>query len=499
MSKVIFYTPAFNAEKTLRRTVESVLDQTHTDFVYYLLDNASTDNTSKIIKEYAKRDQRIVPLCNAINWVGNWILDVIEGHSNECYLCELDADDEYTPDFLEKILAFMRENDLQIAACGSDFIDATTDKLIVSRKLDTSLILEGDKFEMNFSKYYQFMRSIWGKVYSLSVFRKPNYRGYEISGYGSDTYFAMRAFHNATRVGILAESLHRYYVFPKSVSYQLDENRITSDNALFDATRDFLISKCGIVSQENLNFLYRVYLNAIQDTVNVLQNEQMPVINKLQRLLDIFQSKHTQELIKWSGVEEQRNDMFNQVVVWVLGQKEVYSEKGLEIASDILAAMGVYPTKISGWQDCWTFMLLTTLKNRQSKMGVVLNIDDQIVSITSALPLIAGLNAEFLTYFRDIVFLIMQQDEKKALTQIESTISQQTNIPDEYIESFLTLGVNLSAKLNYAENFINFKKLKISLLIDFSRLDDAKEELADWDEILPNDIDFKELRGRLLQ
>ena len=84
MSKIIIYTPAYNAEKTLRRAVDSILNQTHKEFIYYLLDNASTDGTYEIIKEYAKNDKRIIPLHNEINWVGNGILDIIKNHENDC-------------------------------------------------------------------------------------------------------------------------------------------------------------------------------------------------------------------------------------------------------------------------------------------------------------------------------------------------------------------------------------------------------------------------------
>ena len=103
----------------------------------------------------------------------------------------------------------------------------------------------------------------------------------------------MNAFYNANRVGILSESLHKYYVSPKSVSYQFDKNRTKSDRVLFDAACDFLISKCGAVSDENLNFLWIVYFNAIKDTLNVLLNAQISVSDKFEYLLDIFPVSYT--------------------------------------------------------------------------------------------------------------------------------------------------------------------------------------------------------------
>jgi glycosyltransferase involved in cell wall biosynthesis len=499
---VIFYTSVFNGEKTLARSIESVLLQTCGNFSYYILDNASTDQTNEIIKHFAEKDSRVIKLENKVNnpyEIYSLLENIFLKEYADGYFANLDADDEYAPDFFEKMLAFMKEYNLEIAACGNSFIDAQTNRLTGMRMLEQNLILEGDGFQKHFLQYYQFMRTVWGKVYSLSVLRNCNFQNRKSVSYGGDTLFAMETFRRARRVGILAESLHKYYIFPKSASYRFDENRITSDSILFDAARNFLITKCGTVSQENLNFLYHVYLNASQDTINILLNSQISVTDKLNRLRDIFQCQHTQELVQWPGLEVQKNKLFRQVAVWVLSQKEVCCDMGLETAADILAAMGVHPTRINGWQDCWVFLLLTKLKNKLPKTVSLCKTDDQIVSITSKLPLLAGLDTEFLTFYPEIVFSIMIHDEKKALRQIKEIIERETDIPDEYIEAFLTLGLNLSAKLEYAKDFIYFKKLHIWMLIEFSRIDEAQEELADWEEILPNDVDFEELRGRLLQ
>ena len=130
-------------------------------------------------------------------------------------------------------------------------------------------------------------------------------------------------------------------------------------------------------------------------------------------------------------------------------------------------------------------------------MGFSSHADSQIILVATKTPYLAGFDAEFLCYFRDIVVPILQDDEKKAFSQIEGLIAHETDIPDEYIEGFLTLALNLSAKLEYPDYYIYFKKGQISQLINLSRIDEAIEEFADWDQILPDDMDFQELKARL--
>lgn len=500
MKTVIIYTQAYNAEKTIKRTIESVLKQTKPDFIYYILNNGSNDLTGEIIEEYAKTDNRIVPLKNEDNnvWVkGERWLGFLDIYSDDSYFSMIDADDEYMPDYIDKMIAFIEEYNLDIAACGNEFIDAKTYVKKGERKLEKNLILKGEGFNSHFMQYYQFMRTIWGKVYSLSVLRKWNFQ-YRINiPYGNDTQFAIGVFMEADRVGVLAKPLHKYYIYPKSASYQFDDKRIVSDQVLFDAAYDYLLSKCGIVSHENLNFLYHVYFYAVRDTFNVLLNSQISVIEKLDKIYEVFQNRHAQELARWPGTEAQKSELFHQIGAWLLAQEEVKNGTALETAADILAAMGMYPNRIDGWQDGRVFLLLAAIKDKLNEKGSADSVDAEIVSIISKSQLAAGLSTGFLDYYRNIIYSILQHDEKTALKQMEEIIAQETDIPDQYIEEFLELGLKLSTILEYTQDFIYFKKLQISLLIDLCRIDEAREQLADWDEILPADMDFKEFRARL--
>ena len=357
MKKCIFYTYAYNAENTIARSVESVLAQSRPDWVWYLLDNGSTDGTYNIISQYASKDSRIIALRNKENHVmlrnkenhvyesGNDWTEIIENYDDSDYLCLLDADDEYKPEFLTKMIRFISDYDLEIAVCGYDFIDDTTKNMISERRLEQDLILDSPElFDIHFCSYYMFMRTAWCKLYKVSVLRRYDHsRVPSLHHYGIDTLFALENFRNAGRVGILAESLHNYYVYPQSASYRLDDTRIICDRTLDDASRAFLIDKCGVISPRNNLGLQYVYFYGIIDTITILIQTDLPYNKKLQSLSDLLTNSKTREMIRQIDMSEEHLDLLLRFPVfkWLIKQKEYRNPKSVDKIVEILIA--IYP------------------------------------------------------------------------------------------------------------------------------------------------------------
>jgi glycosyltransferase involved in cell wall biosynthesis len=59
--------PAYNSEQYIRDAIESILNQTFTDFELIISDNASTDSTQLICEEYASKDPRVRYIRNDVN------------------------------------------------------------------------------------------------------------------------------------------------------------------------------------------------------------------------------------------------------------------------------------------------------------------------------------------------------------------------------------------------------------------------------------------------
>ena len=95
--------PTFNRSQLLKKSLQSVLSQTYADLEVLVLDNASVDDTTSVVK--ALSDPRVKYLRNSENTglFRNWNRAI--SNNNSPYLAILPDDDELCPDFVEKSLA----------------------------------------------------------------------------------------------------------------------------------------------------------------------------------------------------------------------------------------------------------------------------------------------------------------------------------------------------------------------------------------------------------
>ena len=108
--------PAYNAEKYLRESIDSILNQTFTDFELLIINDGSTDKTEEIILSY--NDSRIRYIKNEMNLKLIKSLNKGIDLSRGKYIARMDADDISLPNRLKEQVEFM-ENHNDISACSS--------------------------------------------------------------------------------------------------------------------------------------------------------------------------------------------------------------------------------------------------------------------------------------------------------------------------------------------------------------------------------------------
>ena len=111
--------PVYNVEQYVGKAIESILNQTFSEFEFIIVDDSSTDNTWNIIQSYS--DKRITAIQNKNN-IGNYPsrnkgMKLAKGK----YIAVMDGDDIAVPERIEKQFLYLEANP-DIIALGSDFI-----------------------------------------------------------------------------------------------------------------------------------------------------------------------------------------------------------------------------------------------------------------------------------------------------------------------------------------------------------------------------------------
>ena len=113
---------AHDAGETIGATLESVLAQTYAGWEAYVVDDGSTDDTSEIVREYALRDERI-HLVRQANAGTGAARNAAAALAQAEFLCLLDADDRYRPDYLASQKAFIDLHPgFDIYSCNADAV-----------------------------------------------------------------------------------------------------------------------------------------------------------------------------------------------------------------------------------------------------------------------------------------------------------------------------------------------------------------------------------------
>ena len=143
--KVSVILPVYNAEKYLRDTILSVLEQTYQNFELIIVDDCSKDNSLRIIYECAAKDSRIKVLRNETNQGAAACRNRCIQEATGSYIAFLDSDDLWTSQKLESQIELLTRTEAQFTYAAYDFMDENGNPILkphfISDSLDFEMIL----------------------------------------------------------------------------------------------------------------------------------------------------------------------------------------------------------------------------------------------------------------------------------------------------------------------------------------------------------------------
>lgn len=245
--------PVYNGETYLKESIESILNQSFTNFDFLIIDDGSTDQTENIINSY--NDNRIKYLKNDSNLGIVKTLNKGLSYIKTKYIVRMDSDDVCFPDRLKKEISYMEKNqDVAVLGCSADIINKRGEK-----KGSWSF-----KFPDNHANTYLLFGNCM--IHSSIVMRndilKREKFSYDILHNAVEDYGLWLKVSKNYWVDLLPEKLLKYRINPNGITSRANEDHHQRICAHIDVYRDYFNEICSDEISDNSLLAYYQFIHS---------------------------------------------------------------------------------------------------------------------------------------------------------------------------------------------------------------------------------------------
>ncbi|MBN2883455.1 MAG: glycosyltransferase family 2 protein [Clostridia bacterium] len=235
MNIISIILPVYNAEKYLKRCLDSLLEQTYHDFEIVAVDDGSTDKSVGILKEYGKADSRLRVFKMTrgnVSLARNFAISKIHGK----YVTFIDADDWCESNYLMALVSSMESSRSDMSACGCSEISG---KKVIERYLEDfePNLLEKEKSSgglMAFFAENSVLSACWSKMYKARIICENNIRFSEKAIVNSDIIFNLEYLLYCGHVSFIRMPLYNYVKYSSSLSAKRDPDAVNTIKKVID-------------------------------------------------------------------------------------------------------------------------------------------------------------------------------------------------------------------------------------------------------------------------
>lgn len=234
--------PVYNVESYLPQCVNSILNQSYTNFELILIDNYSTDNSFSICKEYEKKDNRIKVLQSKVKGVSS-TRNVGLNYAKGMYVVFCDSDDLYDKNFLVRLIVEAKRNDADIIISNYAYLN-TRSNLMCNRNsgvINTNELIRRIFIDNSIGGF------VWNKMFKRSIL--SNVKFDEEIQICEDTLFVFEALKEAKKIFFVYDAVYLYRLRSTSAVASID-NVIAPDGSVkYISVYDMIINK-GLVTHD---------------------------------------------------------------------------------------------------------------------------------------------------------------------------------------------------------------------------------------------------------
>lgn len=288
-SKISIILPTYNSDDVLENAIKSVIEQTYKNWELIIIENGKKGQAKQIAQSF--NDKRIIYMYQEQPNVSNARNVGLENVTGK-YVSFIDSDDRYDKDFLQKLVEYLEQNDLQLVTCGYRKLSDKSKMLI---KDNTSILKTTNiKEYLEITKENYLYNELWNKVYISSIIKENNIKfdaNYEL---GEDFIFNLDYIKFIEKAGYINETLYVYTDGEQGLKLRYRPNKFEIE---YNLTQ--YLEKIYTEKKWDMRYIYnryaRVYYNQIIDIYK--ENNPATIKEKDEKLKNIVTNpKYKEEL-----------------------------------------------------------------------------------------------------------------------------------------------------------------------------------------------------------
>lgn len=232
MVKVSIIIPVYNVEKYLRECLDSVLNQVFDSYEIICIDDISTDNSRKILEEYANNCSKIRIVSHDVNRGLSAARNTGLKHARGKYILFVDSDDMLVEGALEELYRYAEDNNLDNIYFDYEIknelgIEKKSNNKIKKEFVDIQRVYEGQELFCMFAKKKEWKIEAWRQFYKREFLENCKCEFYD-GILHEDNLFSFICAMQAKRV---MEIPKKYYVYRhrnNSIMTTINEKRAES-------------------------------------------------------------------------------------------------------------------------------------------------------------------------------------------------------------------------------------------------------------------------------
>lgn len=263
--------PAYNAEKCIRNCMDALLNQTYQELEIIAIDDGSTDDTYKILKEYAENDFRVKAYTRENKGVSATRNEGIEYATGD-YIFFCDADDFPESDLAERYVNALNEwenTDISFICCGMYF-DNLYNKNVKNKKylLENAYgFVEGENYLISRAAaatlaWLKLFNFVTNKCYNLKFIKEHYIHFDNDTNIGEDLRFNLDYLDKCSgNIGVVNKCLYHYVKRgDSSLSITYHANDLEDTKCIYRRFVNWILSQPG-VTEENIMVVKGIYIN----------------------------------------------------------------------------------------------------------------------------------------------------------------------------------------------------------------------------------------------